>query len=185
VSGKKASSPGVLRGQTADGDGEPQLSVGASLAAVREQRGISAADVIKRSPMPDYYLRMIEKNDFSMISDPLYLLPFVRRYASFLALDAEEIAARFVSEAEHDHQSLPASKSPKSRKMGRRKDRRWLRMILALAMIGLMFLAAYICESRRLAGRRLHTNSHASATTASIESTSALVSKPLMVIFMA
>jgi cytoskeletal protein RodZ len=172
-----------MRGQTADGDGEPRLGVGASLAALREQRGISPAEVIKQSPIPEYYFRMIEKNDYSTISDPLYLLPFVRRYASFLALDAEEIAARFVREAERDYKNSPEAKSSKSRQIPRRKDRRWLRVALALATIGLMFLAAYIFESRRLAGRSIHGRPVASAKTLSAASASALVNKPLMVIF--
>jgi cytoskeletal protein RodZ len=184
VSGEKvSSSPDMLSGQIADGDGEPELNVGAALAAVRERRGISSADVVKQSPIPDYYLRMIEKNDYSKISDPLYLLPFVRRYASFLALDAEEIAARFVREIERDHESLPASRSPKSPKMSRRKGRRWLRMILVFATIALIFLAAYIFESRRLASSRVSTSSDESATTASTGSPSALAGKPLMVTF--
>ena len=36
-----------------------------------------------------------------MISDRLYLVPFLRRYATFLGLDAEEIASRFVSDVQH------------------------------------------------------------------------------------
>jgi cytoskeletal protein RodZ len=149
-----------------NGDSEPEPSVGALLAAVREQRGISTADAAKQSPIPDYYLRMIEKNDYSMISDPLYLLPFVRRYAKFLALDSEEIATRFVSEAELVHKGLLASGAAKSPHLSVRKTRWWLRVILALAMIALIFLAAYLFESRRLAGGRVSANSGAPATSA-------------------
>jgi cytoskeleton protein RodZ len=44
---------------------------------------------------------MIETDDYELISDRLYLVPFLRRYATFLGLDAEEIASRFVSNVQH------------------------------------------------------------------------------------
>jgi cytoskeleton protein RodZ len=44
---------------------------------------------------------MIETDSYDMISDRLYLVPFLRRYATFLGLDAEEIASRFVSNVQH------------------------------------------------------------------------------------
>ena len=44
---------------------------------------------------------MIETDSYDMISDRLYLVPFLRRYATFLGLDAEEVASRFVSTVQH------------------------------------------------------------------------------------
>src|SRR5260370_22699983 len=44
---------------------------------------------------------MIESDSYDMISDRLYLVPFLRRYATFLGLDAQEIASRFVSNVQH------------------------------------------------------------------------------------
>jgi cytoskeletal protein RodZ len=44
---------------------------------------------------------MIETDNYDLISDQLYLVPFLRRYATFLGLDAEEIASRFVSDVQH------------------------------------------------------------------------------------
>ena len=43
---------------------------------------------------------MIESSDYGLISDQLYLMPFLRRYAAFLNLDGEEVAMRFVREAQ-------------------------------------------------------------------------------------
>jgi cytoskeletal protein RodZ len=43
---------------------------------------------------------MIENSDYGLISDQLYLMPFLRRYAAFLNLDGEEVAMRFVREVQ-------------------------------------------------------------------------------------
>ena len=43
---------------------------------------------------------MIERSDYGLISDQLYLMPFLRRYAAFLDLDGEEVAMRFVREVQ-------------------------------------------------------------------------------------
>ena len=51
--------------------------------------------------LPAHYVKMIETDSYDMISDRLYLVPFLRRYATFLGLDAEEIASRFVSNVQH------------------------------------------------------------------------------------
>ena len=57
--------------------------------------------VATEAHLPAHYLKMIETDSYDMISDRLYLVPFLRRYATFLGLDAEEIASRFVSNVQH------------------------------------------------------------------------------------
>jgi cytoskeletal protein RodZ len=44
---------------------------------------------------------MIETDSYGLISDQLYLVPFLRRYAAFLGLDAEDVASRFVRDVQH------------------------------------------------------------------------------------
>ena len=57
--------------------------------------------VATEAHLPAHYVKMIESDSYDMISDRLYLVPFLRRYATFLGLDAEEIASRFVSNVQH------------------------------------------------------------------------------------
>ena len=57
--------------------------------------------VATEAHLPPHYVKMIETDSYDMISDRLYLVPFLRRYATFLGLDAEEIASRFVSNVQH------------------------------------------------------------------------------------
>jgi len=51
--------------------------------------------------LPAHYVKMIETDSYGLISDQLYLVPFLRRYAAFLGLDAEDVASRFVRDVQH------------------------------------------------------------------------------------
>src|SRR5271154_5538342 len=64
----------------ATAEGEPSL--GKTLAAAREGRGLSLADIVTETRIPAHYIEMIERSDYGLISDSLYLMPFLRRYAA-------------------------------------------------------------------------------------------------------
>lgn len=82
------------------GSGNQEQSLGELLASARERRQLSAAQAAAQARVPAHYVKMLEAADYSRISDQLYLLPFLRKYASFLALDADEVAMRFVRETQ-------------------------------------------------------------------------------------
>jgi cytoskeletal protein RodZ len=75
-------------------------SLGAIMTLAREARGFSRDQAAKASNIPAYYLTMIETDDYSSIADQLYLLPFLRRYAVFVALEPEEVASRFIRDVQ-------------------------------------------------------------------------------------
>jgi transcriptional regulator with XRE-family HTH domain len=75
-------------------------SLGEVIAGEREKRGLSQEAAARDAHIPPNYLRMIENDDYSSISDQLYLLPFLRRYAIFVGLDPEEVASRFVRDVQ-------------------------------------------------------------------------------------
>jgi cytoskeleton protein RodZ len=75
-------------------------SLGKIMAMTRETRGISLEQAAKTSNIPAYYLTMIESDDYSSIADQLYLLPFLRRYATFIGMEPEEVASRFIREVQ-------------------------------------------------------------------------------------
>jgi len=81
------------------GDAEPSL--GHLITEARERKGLTRDQVATEAHLPAHYVKMIETDSYDMISDRLYLVPFLRRYATFLGLDAEEIASRFVSNVQH------------------------------------------------------------------------------------
>jgi cytoskeleton protein RodZ len=80
---------------------EPKPSLGHIFTEARERKSLSREQVADEAHLPPHYVKMIETDSYDMISDRLYLVPFLRRYASFLGLDAEEIASRFVSDVQH------------------------------------------------------------------------------------
>ncbi|HXM89188.1 MAG TPA: helix-turn-helix domain-containing protein [Candidatus Acidoferrum sp.] len=76
-------------------------SLGQVITEARERKSLTREQVATEAHIPPHYVKMIETDSYDMISDRLYLVPFLRRYASFLGLDAEEIASRFVTNVQH------------------------------------------------------------------------------------
>ena len=76
---------------------EAEPSLGHLITETRERKGLTREQVATEGHLPPHYIKMIETDSYDMISDRLYLVPFIRRYAAFLGLDAEEIASRFVT----------------------------------------------------------------------------------------
>jgi cytoskeleton protein RodZ len=103
--------PRVFTGSVSDvgvpgaAPGEP--SVGQLICDARKRRGVSAEDAVREAKIPLHYLRMIESDNYGAISDQLYLMPFLRRYATFLGLDSEDVASRFVREVQRAENSAP------------------------------------------------------------------------------
>ena len=75
-------------------------TLGKIMSLARESRGFSRDEAAKASNIPGYYLTMIESDDYSSIADQLYLLPFLRRYATFVGLEQEEVASRFIRDVQ-------------------------------------------------------------------------------------
>jgi len=134
--------------ESADGaeeGGEPNL--GRFLSEARERRGVAQDVAIRETKIPEYYLRMLESNDYSMISDQLYLLPFLRRYATYLALDPEEIAMRFVREVQRAD-NIPPARIDEPLLPENRRHYNWIAIggvVVLLAIIAF----AYAAISRR------------------------------------
>ena len=126
---------------------EPDQSLGTFLIAARERRGFTAEDVVRATRLPAHYVRMMETNDYSEISDQLYLVPFLRRYASFLDLDQEDVAMRFVREVQRAD-SIPPARLDQPLVAEPRRRRGWGGAIL---VIGFLAVAAgvYLYESDR------------------------------------
>ena len=138
--------PGA-KDKAADVDAAEQ-SLGAFLIAAREGRGLSADEVVRETRLPPHYLRMMESNDYSEISDQLYLVPFLRRYAGFLELDQEDVAMRFVREVQRADGNPGAPRLDQPLVAEPRQHRGWTG---ALVVVGLLVMAVsvYLYESNR------------------------------------
>jgi len=97
----------------------PLQTLGELMTATREKTGLTREEVATETHIPAYYVRMIESDSYDAIPDQLYLLPFFRRYAIFLGLDAQKIVSRFIidfEKAENEIVDIKALKVPKAPK---------------------------------------------------------------------
>lgn len=121
-------------------------SLGGVLAGARERKGATREDVVRETRIPDHYLRMMESNDYSMISDQLYMLPFLRRYAAFLSLDPEEVGMRFVREVQRAD-GTQSARTIEPIEMDRRRRRNWTGPVIAAALVAVL-IGAWLAQSR-------------------------------------
>jgi cytoskeletal protein RodZ len=92
--------------------GPGERPVGQLLIEARTQRGLSAADITAQTRIPPLYLKAIETDNYGLISDQLYLLPFLRRYATFVGLDPEDIASRFIQSVQRAETNVVRMSEP-------------------------------------------------------------------------
>lgn len=144
-----AAEPGIV----AIAEKTDDQSLGSFLSTTRERRGITRDGVVAETRIPAHYIGMIESDNYSAISDQLYLLPFIRRYADFLGLDSEQIAIRFVREVQRAESSVVRISEPiVDRRQRSDHPRIWALAALALAIIvaaGLYLGRHWLVESFR------------------------------------
>jgi len=175
LSDKSAAVAGPAIVSNTEADTKPKADAAAGLGRflteARGRRGVSIEEAIRDTKIPDHYVRMMESNDYSMISDQLYVLPFLRRYAEFLKLDPEEVVMRFVREVQRAD-NLQPSRSIEPIEMDKRrpfpKARNWSRPVVAAAVIAGL-LALWIAGARH----RQRAADHRAATSPSNQSASA------------
>ncbi|MFN4283256.1 MAG: helix-turn-helix domain-containing protein [Alphaproteobacteria bacterium] len=76
-----------------------QATIGDDLRAARQARGEDLQDIAAQLRIRFVYLEAIENGAFDALPGPTYAIGFVRAYARYLRLDAEEMIARFKEEA--------------------------------------------------------------------------------------
>ena len=73
----------------------PEVSL--LLQHARETKGLSLREAEAATRIPVHYLQLLEgKGDPRILSDAVYLVPFLRTYALFLGLDPHEATAQFI-----------------------------------------------------------------------------------------
>jgi len=85
-----------------DQDGQPQqpphselASFGEELRREREIRGISLKEIADATKISKRFLEAIERNDHRTLPAPVFTRGFVREYAKYLGLNADEIVSRY------------------------------------------------------------------------------------------
>lgn len=76
----------------------PPASVGATLRAAREAKGISLAQLSTQTRITERHLGLIETDDFAALPGRTYAVGFSRTYAGAVGLDSDRIAREVRSE---------------------------------------------------------------------------------------
>ena len=140
------SAPSSPSAEPSKAGAESEPSLGKTLSAARERRGVSRADVVLETRIPAHYIEMIESSDYGLISDQLYLMPFLRRYAAFLNLDGEEVAMRFVREVQRaEGASAPRMSEPFA--LHYRKRTPWGRVALVIILLSAIVVLYVIASA--------------------------------------
>jgi len=87
-------------------------TLGQLMTQTRKHLGLSREQVASQTNIPAYYVRMIESDSYDAIPDQLYLLPFFRRYAEFLGLDAQKVVSRFILDFEKAENQVAETPTP-------------------------------------------------------------------------
>ncbi len=122
---------------------ESEKTLGQVIGEARKRRGLSPEEVVRETRIPAHYVKMIESDNAALISDQLYLLPFLRRYAAFLGLDAEEIASRFVHDVQRSETNVTRIAEP-IRMVEKKAGLRWVRVFFVVILAASALLAAYL-----------------------------------------
>lgn len=72
--------------------------LGQQLREAREARGLSVDDVARGTRIRAAYIRALEEERFAELPAPVYVRGFLRNYATFLGLDAEELIGELEQE---------------------------------------------------------------------------------------
>lgn len=74
------------------------LTLGEKLKKIREEAGISLAEIATYTKIKQSYLEKIEAGDFEKLPFDVYVKGFLRSYAKYLDLDAEKVIQQFNKE---------------------------------------------------------------------------------------
>ena len=71
---------------------EQETQIGALLEKKRREKGLSLRDVEQATKIRTRYLEGLEREDYDMLPDAVYVQGFLKTYANFLGLDGERLS---------------------------------------------------------------------------------------------
>jgi cytoskeleton protein RodZ len=135
------------------------FAIGVSLRGARESRGLRLADVERQTRVHERYLRALEEEDFDQLPPGGYRRTFLRGYATFLGLDADEFVDAYADR--YEHAEVAPIVVPTLRRRGRR-PRAWLGVVAA-AIAALLIWVVPAHNKARPISSLATTQSHAAA----------------------
>lgn len=119
-------------------------ALGEELRREREMRGISLREISDATKVSTRYLEGLEAGDAKALPAPVFVRGFVREFARYLGLDAEEMVDRYlrsVSELEREREAQIREANPQLREYDPTRDEGKVRAILTTLFIILLLAA--------------------------------------------
>ena len=79
-------------GHNGQEDEQQRAQIGAALERRRLEKGLSLRDVEQATKIRTRYLEGLEREDYSVLPDAIYVQGFLKTYANFLGLDGEQLS---------------------------------------------------------------------------------------------
>ena len=104
----------------------------------REEKGLTLQETAAATHVPVYYLQHLEGGgDPHLLADELYLVPFLRTYATFLDLDPAYAVAEFVIASHRGEVAASMAQETSRRPLFRR-------LVFFLILVGLGLLVLWL-----------------------------------------
>lgn len=91
------------------------MTLGQALTAKREERGLSIEQVATATRVRADYLRALESDEIVSVVAPVYAKGYLRTYAAYLGLDADELASELPDRPRPDLELRLGSSAPRPR----------------------------------------------------------------------
>ncbi len=132
-------------------NGDYAHSVGELLRSMREAKKLSLSDVHQDTKMSLPVLRALEQDDFASFESEIYVKGFLKSYAKYLGLDADELVRRLEGQrgggSSAKGTTWEIEESVKEERL--RSPRILARVILPLLLVVIVVLAILLALERR------------------------------------
>ena len=120
-----------------------RAALGEKLRDAREQRGVDLYRVERDTKIRTKYLAALEAGDFSDLPGDVYTRGFLRNYATYLGLDADEIVEEWRQAAGDVQPVKPAIVGPQPLTMRRKVIFQQSHVVIAIVAIIVLLVASY------------------------------------------
>jgi cytoskeletal protein RodZ len=124
-------------------------ALGERFRAAREARGLTLSEVAEQIRIRSVYLGAIEEENWPVIGAPVYTRGFLRTYARFLGVDAEEAVTEFNAQTAEPTEGLVEDVPNRSRRGSKGlRPYLWAASIVAVALIAFVVYNQILLQQR-------------------------------------
>jgi len=136
-------------------------SIGETLRAARETKGVSLQQAEEDTKIRKRYLEALEDEDYDIIPGRVYAKGFLRNYADYLGLNPDEMLMEFKllgSPVKEDFQKTDIDIALSRKRSNSRKDRRGYLVTVIIVLLAIFTLAVYSFVSKKAAQDNITNN---------------------------